>query len=185
MKYHAQFLLDKEKNKPDARLRYRIKWQGNILAFNVGYRVEIAKWSEETQRCKTNTTHGKKKIPASIINKEIQRFEDACRAIFAFFEVNRHIPSKEEFKAKFNAEIGRIEKVQYENLFNVFLRFILEEAKYRAWQPASVANYKYARGLLEKFDENLSFSAITHEKIHEFVYFLQSQEVQNSSIKKS
>ena len=48
-KYHCQFLLDKEKNKLDARIRYRIKWQGNIIAFNIGYRVDIDKWSEDTQ----------------------------------------------------------------------------------------------------------------------------------------
>lgn len=37
IKYHAQFLLDKEKDKPTAKLRYRIKWSGFIVAFNVGY----------------------------------------------------------------------------------------------------------------------------------------------------
>ncbi len=26
LKYHSQFLLDKEKDKPDARTRYRIRW---------------------------------------------------------------------------------------------------------------------------------------------------------------
>ena len=41
----CQFLLDKESGKPDAKLRYRIKWNNNrnIVAFNVGYRVDIAK----------------------------------------------------------------------------------------------------------------------------------------------
>jgi putative uncharacterized protein (fragment) len=62
LKYHSQFLLDKEKDKSDARTRYRIKWGGNIVAFNLGYRIEVEKWSYETQRCKTNTTHGKRKF---------------------------------------------------------------------------------------------------------------------------
>ena len=78
IKYHAQFLLDKEKDNPTAKLRYRIKWSGFIVAFNVGYRVEVDKWSKETQRCKINTTHGKKKIPANIINRKIQEYERAC-----------------------------------------------------------------------------------------------------------
>lgn len=38
-------LLDKEKDKPDAKLRYRIRWGSNIVAFNVGYRVDIDKWN--------------------------------------------------------------------------------------------------------------------------------------------
>ncbi len=74
MKYHAQFLLDKEKDNPTAKLRYRIKWSGFIVAFNIGYRIEIEKWSKDTQRCKINTSHGKKKIPASIINRKINDY---------------------------------------------------------------------------------------------------------------
>ena len=78
MKYHAQFLLDKEKDNPTAKLRYRIKWSGIIVAFNIGYRIEIEieieKWSKDTQRCKINTSHGKKKIPASIINRKINDY---------------------------------------------------------------------------------------------------------------
>ena len=41
IKRHCQFLVDKEKDKEDGRLRYRIKWNGEIIAFNLGYRVYI------------------------------------------------------------------------------------------------------------------------------------------------
>jgi len=107
IKYHAQFLLDKEKDKPTAKIRYRIKWEDNIVAFNLGYRVEIDKWSLETQRCKTNTTHGDKKISASIINKKIKQFESVCEKVFRKFEIENSIPEKENFKNLFNLEIGK------------------------------------------------------------------------------
>lgn len=68
-KYYHIFLLDKEKGKEDAKLRLRVRWGKNIVAFNVGFRVDINKWSLETQRCKNNTTHGKKKN-TSICNKQ-------------------------------------------------------------------------------------------------------------------
>jgi hypothetical protein len=102
----CQFLLDKEPGKLDAKLRYRVKWNNNknIVAFNVGYRVEIAKWSIETQRCKNNTTHGKKKTAANIINREIQRFSDASEAVFASFESKKLIPDTESFKNAFSYE---------------------------------------------------------------------------------
>lgn len=74
-KYYHIFLLDKEKGKEDAKLRLRVRWGKNIVAFNVGFRVDINKWSLETQRCKNNTTHGKKKIQASVINREINLYE--------------------------------------------------------------------------------------------------------------
>ena len=76
IKYHAQFLLDKEKDSLTAKVRLRIKWNGKVVAFNLGNRVDIAKWSIETQRCKTNTTHGEKKVAASVINRNIQNFEN-------------------------------------------------------------------------------------------------------------
>lgn len=69
--YHAQFLLDKEKDSQTGKIRSRIKWDKNIMAFGVGYRAEFGKWSFETQRCKTNTTHGIKKISASVIIKKL------------------------------------------------------------------------------------------------------------------
>ena len=49
-KHTCQFLLDKERGKPDAKLRLRVKWNHNknIVAFNVGYRVDVDKWSVET-----------------------------------------------------------------------------------------------------------------------------------------
>lgn len=109
-KYHSQFLLDKEKNRNDARLRYRIKWDDNIVAFNLGYRIEVEKWSVETQRCKANTTHGKKKIPASIINSKIQLFEKAFLDTKIFFEAKKETPTKEQFQTFFNVQIGREKK---------------------------------------------------------------------------
>ena len=107
IKYHAQFLLDREKDNPTAKLRYRIKWDGNIVAFNLGYRVEVQKWSTETQRCKANTTHGNKKVSASVINRKIQLFESACDKTFQKYEIDDLIPNQDQFREWFNVEIGR------------------------------------------------------------------------------
>ena len=87
IKYHAQFLLDKEKDSLTAKVRLRIKWNGKVVAFNLGNRVDIAKWSIETQRCKTNTTHGEKKVAASVINRNIQNFENGI--FFSQQEIDR------------------------------------------------------------------------------------------------
>ena len=42
IKYHAQFLLDKEKDSLTAKVRLRIKWNGKVVAFNLVNRVDIA-----------------------------------------------------------------------------------------------------------------------------------------------
>ena len=69
IKHNVLFFPDKEGNektgyKPDAKLRIRIRWAKNVVNFNVGHRVELTKWSTETQRCNTGTSHGKKKTTA-------------------------------------------------------------------------------------------------------------------------
>ena len=138
LKYHSQFLLDKEKDKSDARTRYRIKWGGNIVAFNLGYRIEVEKWSYETQRCKTNTTHGKKKVPASVINRKLQLFEQACEDTIKYFEIQKVIPTKEQFQSVFNSNIGREKNVVLEkSFFQYYDDFIAEEGTFNQWTEAT------------------------------------------------
>ena len=185
-KYHCQFLLDKEKNKLDARIRYRIKWQGNIIAFNIGYRVDIDKWSEDTQRCKANTTHGKKKVPANIINRKLQQFEQACEDTIKYFEVQNMVPTKEQFQATFNAHLGREKKVVLEkNFFQYYDDFMEEEGAFNQWTEATKTKLKVIKNHLFNFDPELAFEKLTEEKLVEYLNYLQQElKLKNSTILK-
>jgi len=185
-KYHCQFLLDKEKNKLDARIRYRIKWQGNIIAFNIGYRVDIDKWSEESQRCKANTTHGKKKVPANIINRKLQQFEQACEDTIKYFEVQNMVPTKEQFQATFNAYLGREKKVVLEkNFFQYYDDFMEEEGTFNQWTEATKTKLKVIKNHLFNFDPELAFEKLTEEKLVEYLNYLQQElKLKNSTILK-
>ena len=185
-KYHCQFLLDKEKNKLDARIRYRIKWQGNIIAFNIGYRVDIDKWSEDTQRCKANTTHGKKKVPANIINRKLQQFEQACEDTIKYFEVQNMVPTKEQFQATFNAYLGREKKVVLEkNFFQYYDDFMEEEGTFNQWTEATKTKLKVIKNHLFNFDPELAFEKLTEEKLVEYLNYLQQElKLKNSTILK-
>ncbi|GIJ92817.1 integrase [Capnocytophaga stomatis] len=187
IKYYSQFLLDKEKDKPDARLRYRIKWEGNIVAFNLGFRVEIEKWSIETQRCKANTTHGKKKIPASVINRKIQKFEQACEETFKFFEVQKQIPTKEDFQSFFNKQIDRVEKVVLEkSFFEYYDDFIKEEASANQWTIGTKQKLNTVKNHLQNFDSELSFEKFTEDKFVEYVNYLQKKlKFKNATVSKN
>lgn len=68
IKYNILFFPDKEIDKafsgpgdpvykPDAKLRVRVRWPGNKVDFNVGYRVKISQWDNQAQRCKAKTTN--------------------------------------------------------------------------------------------------------------------------------
>lgn len=186
MKYHAQFLLDKEKDNPTARLRYRIKWEGNIVAFSVGYRIDIDKWSKETQRCKTNTTHGKKKVSASIINRKINDYETACEKVFFKFYNENKTPTDEEFKQEFNREIGKEIKTHRDTgFFDIYDVFVEEEGKKNQWTKATYDKMLTQKKHLFDFDTGLSFQDITEDKLIDYQYFLQNTlNLKNSTINK-
>lgn len=189
IKYHAQFLLDKEKDNPSAKLRYRIKWNGIIVAFNVGYRVDIDKWSKDTQRCKINTTHGKKKVSASIINRKIQEYEQSCENVFAKFYAEDKTPTADEFREVFNKEIGKEEKKQDKEknitLFDVYDLFTESTSKKYQWTKTTWDKMKAHKNHLYEFDKNISFSDITEEKLIDYQYFLQNTlDLKNSTILK-
>lgn len=187
MKYHAQFLLDKEKDKPDAKVRYRIKWQGNIVAFTLGYRIDIDKWNKEVQRCKGNTTHGKKKVPASIINRKISHFEEACDNVFIFFQSKKVVPNAEEFRVAFNAEIGREKKQEFkESFFELFEEFKQEEGRLNQWSIATYKKIDSIKNHLYNFDADLQFNTFTEEKLNDYLFYLQNElQLKNSTILKN
>lgn len=105
------FLIDKEKGKEDGKLRMRVRWgKDNRVAVNVGYRVDVKKWSKESQRCKANTSHGTKHVSATEINREIQRYNDAAEKAFLPFIVGDTEPTEELYRQSLKEALGRQEK---------------------------------------------------------------------------
>lgn len=173
IKRNSVFLLDKEKDKTDAKLRYRIKWEGNIVAFNVGYRVEISKWVSEAQRCKTNTTHGKKKVSASTINKEINFYEEAATFVFYSFEQADKVPSAEEFRNAFNLKIGKtVEKEEKKSFFDLYSKFIKMEGIENSWTESTYKKHRTVRKHVQNFAPNLDFSDLTEAGLNKLTLYL-------------
>ena len=187
IKYHAQFLLDREKDNPTAKLRYRIKWDGNIVAFNLGYRVEIQKWSTETQRCKANTTHGNKKVSASVINRKIQLFESACEKTFQKYEIDDLIPNQDQFRELFNVEIGRTPKEELKsekNFFEIYDMFVNEESINSQWNFRTLQKMKTQKKVLEEFDHDISFEKFNEQYLSNYQRYLEGKNHKNSTISK-
>ena len=187
IKYHAQFLLDREKDNPTAKLRYRIKWDGNIVAFNLGYRVEVQKWSTETQRCKANTTHGNKKVSASVINRKIQLFESACEKTFQKYEIDDLIPNQDHFRELFNVEIGRTPKEELKsekNFFEIYDVFVNEESINSQWNFRTLQKMKTQKKVLEEFDHDISFEKFNEQYLSNYQRYLEGKNHKNSTISK-
>ena len=186
VKYRAQFLLDKEKDSFSAKLRYRIKWGKNIVAFGLGYRINIDKWSLESQRCKNNTTHGKNKTPASVINRTIQKYEDAFLKIKNRSESEAIDLAPEEFRNLFNIEIGKevSTKTKSSSFFEIYDIFIFDEAQNNQWNKRTIQKMQTQKKVLYEFDFEMRFEKFNEEYISSYQKFLEDKDHKNSTISK-
>lgn len=188
IKRNCQFLLDKEKGKTDAKLRYRIKYAGHIVAFSVGYRVDIDKWNIEAQRCKAGTTN-KRKQSASEINKEIQRLEDLMISVFKAWEVQEVVPTPDQLRESFNeanrSDLGIVAFRKPQTLFHYFDEFVCEQGKLNDWTTATCQKFATVRSHLYSFNSELTFEDLSEAGLADYVGYLRDTcYMRNSSIGK-
>lgn len=179
IKRNYLFIPDKEKGKTDSKLRFRIRYDGKTVAFNVGYRVDNEKWIADAQRCKANTTHGKKKVPASTINAEISRCEEIADRVFFMFENAGISPSANDFRAEYNKLQGKEDKVPEKGLFYCLNRFILEYPTETSLSGKSIEKYIVLKSSLKKFSPELQFADLNVQGITSYVNFLVERGMAN------
>ncbi len=198
IKRNILFFIDKEGTleqgyKPDGKLRLRIRFSSKKVDFNVGYRVNIAKWSTETQRCKSGTTHGKNKISALEINNEIQRLESLADTIFKTFEVNNHLPTPQEYREVFNKtnkgnlEIDSLTELAQSNksFFDILDEFVKESGMQNDWTDSTHKKFETVKNHLMDFDEEITFEAFSESRLTAYVNFLRAtKDMRNSTIEK-
>lgn len=198
IKRNLLFFIDKEGNlkkgyKPDGKLRLRIRFASGKVDFNVGYRVDIEKWSTETQRCKSGTTHGKKKISALEINNEVQRLEVLADTTFKTFERNNYFPTIQEYRSAFNkANKGDVEidllnepKEAKKSFMDVFDEFVEESGTQNDWTSSTYEKFSAVKAHLISFDPNLTFESLDESKLTKYInYFRDTKNLRNSTIGK-
>ena len=168
------FVPDREKGRDDCKLRCRVRWDSSrrIVSFGTGYRIDPRKWSRETQRCRINTSHGRRNVPAATINRAIQRLSDIVEQAFADFGRAGHVPSEDEMRAAVNSALGRVYDFS-DSPDSAFEEFINECGKLNAW---SESTYKKHRTMRRKMAESgifTSFDDFTEENLRMFVSYLR------------
>jgi integrase len=186
IKRNLLFVPDKEPGKTDGKLRCRVSWNGCKVAFGVGYRVEFDKWSKDTQRCKNSTTHGKDKVQANIINREIQLFENTIAAIFQKWEYAGAIPTPGEFREAFNNATGKKKTVapRVVSLFDIFDEFIEKEGQLNSWSYSMFQKFQTFRNHVFEFRSNLTLNELTTDILTDFIASEHARDLFNTSIDK-
>lgn len=180
------FFPDKEIDKPDAKLRLRIRYGKSLVNFNVGYRIDLAKWIKEAQRCKPGTTHGKYKVSATEINNEIQRLEEIAETIFKGFEIINQVPTPEEFREAFNKANGREpgpDAIDQNSFYHVFDQFIRTEGEKNEWSGATFTKFASIKSQLHDFNPKLSLKDLSEKDLQGFVTYLHSVVIPKAPIK--
>ncbi|WP_163267921.1 site-specific integrase [Dysgonomonas sp. 216] len=194
IKRNYLFFIDKEKDKksqtgykPDGKLRLRIRYSVGKIDFNVGYRVYIEKWNKESQRCTAGTTHGKKKVSATEINKEIQRLANIADDVFKTFEVKEHIPSLIEYREAFNDTNDKETKggADKASFFYVFDLFVKDCGKQNNWTDATFEKFAAVKNHLEGFDKKVTFKSLNESRLIDYIDYLRdTKNLRNSTIGK-
>ena len=170
----------------DAKLRIRIRWSAGVLNFNLGERVELAKWSTDTQRCNNSTTHGKKKRTAKDINANIDTATKKIESIFDEFSKKNIIPSVEQFRNRYNNTTDTTERTK--TILDYFDEFVTKESTTNNWKDSTVEKFSGIKNHLIGFGETqseFSFDTFTKEGLNAYVSFLRDvKEMRNSTILK-
>lgn len=117
-----------------------------------------------------NTTHGVRKIPASVINRELDALEEKIETIFREFEVRNIVPTKEQFKASYS---GGERLSNSHDFWKATVQFTIEGERDHQWAFNTVKSVRQVMNLLRAFDSGLTFGTLSERKLREFVAYQQ------------
>lgn len=184
--YVCSFVPSKEAGQSDAPLRCRIRWDSSrsIVSLNVGYRVNPERWDAKAQRCAVNSFHGRHRVPASTINREIQRFADAVDSVFASF-VSRDVwPTVEDVRSAVRVELG-IDERRVASVQSALDEFVRDGLGRLSWGAATPEKFRALRHHLEAWEPQLGWDCFTTDGLTRFVVHLRDSEgLRNSTIEK-
>ncbi len=158
----------------DSLLRLRITWNhGTSLTLSVGYHVDKTdsrgRPSWDGSRCRKNTSHGKDKISAGIINKELENLEDRVSKAFFYFENIDYIPTKDELKDKLNPDISSHKE---KTLLNMIDEFLIEQSTINQWSLSMLRNCrKCLLYLVEALGPNIHLDDIDNKEYAKLLNF--------------
>lgn len=160
-------------------LRLRITWNHGVsLTLSVGYHIDKTdsrgRPSWDGSRCRKNTSHGKEKISAGIINKELDNLEDRIYKAFFFFENIDKIPTKEELKARLDNKDQNIQK----DLISMIDEFLIEQSTLNQWSAGMISNArKSLLYLVEALGPKTQLDSIDDSKYSKLLKFFYNKKV--------
>lgn len=164
------FVLDRVKGTEEARVRMRVKWNGcrSIVAVNVGYRVNVYRWDPEAQRCMPRSFHGSRRTPASVINAEIDRYEEKAREALKTCSQD---PSEAEYRKALTEALGGAETKL--GVLQAFDAFVAERGERNRWTYRTIQKMQGLKNHLKAFRPALSWDDFSEQGLYDFISYLR------------
>lgn len=195
IKRNIIFALESRKRKgvvitENVPIRMRVIYNCTRVDFSTGYRIDASKWDVDKQRVKMSCTN-KLKQSATEINTALLKLYTEIQSTFKEFEVQNIVPTPGQLKDAFNKLHAEAPEEVIEEapkiygLLEVFPDFIKECGTQNGWSAATYEKFAAVKAHLEKFDDQLTFDALSETVLTRYVRFLEEQEgLRNSSILK-
>lgn len=166
-------------------IRMRLIFNGERLDFSTGYRIDTAKWNEETQRVKNGCTN-KLRQSASEINAELLKYYTLVQNIFKEFEVKDRIPTREELKHCFNQSLPKTKmRPAKSDFFRVFDEFVKECGAHNNWTESTYEKFAAVKNHITGFNPTISFTTFNESGLNAYSGFLQTEKkMRNSTVSK-
>ena len=174
-KYRVSFILSRDGGE-DVPLRCRLLAESSRtpVSLNVGFRVDPARWDKRMQRCVPGSFHGKRRIPADIINREIDRFVKAAADAFLEFDTQGIVPTTEQLRKAFRAQLG-LDLPDVPDLLSAMDAFVREQSHLQSWAPAMVRKFNQTRRNLRDFGGIVRFEDVTRTSLLRYVEYMRDE----------
>ncbi len=186
LNYRNNWIFERPKD-GEATLRFRVKWNNSksIVNFSPGIRIETAKFSVATQRCIRNSTHTKRLIPASEINKQLDRYEGYVQELFLKYNASNIIPTREQFRHDFLVLSGLIVDNEGKiDLLKYLDQFIAQMNVQNNWQGTTYNVMLSECRIISQYFGVLYEEELTATKLNQFVADCAKSGNRNSTIEK-
>lgn len=173
-KHITAFVLDRIAGTDEARVRCRVKWDGSrqIVAVNIGYRINVERWDSEGQHCVPRSYHGRSRTPAAEINGLI----DQLRLTADNYFLNTETPDPEALREVLQKAIRPNETAREHrrNVFTAYDAFMAERGGRNKWTDATITKMMNVRRHLKEWRENLKWEDFDEAGLYSYVEHLRT-----------
>lgn len=175
-KHITAFVLDRVAGTDEARVRCRVKWDGSrqIVAVNIGYRVNVLRWDAESQHCVPRSYHGRSRTPSAEINGVIDQLRLAVDTYFLSAEA----PNADELREalqKIVRPIGAASAREHRrNVFAAYDAFMAERGERNKWTDATLRKMMNVRRHLKEWREDLKWEDLDESGLFSYMEHLRT-----------